>query len=1072
MFDPQTRELIQRVQVFGDIKPENLPEYLARVFDCIVELRVAKDTALLREPAIMIETVSFLRSLGNSLESHVVLRPQSENRRSCAFVAAQAKRLLASYERALTANGEKRAFLHPDYVDSEISGMLLFLIAEQQSDALDVARDVESLYLTETFVRSALTEALINLVKGHLSPITDLVIPVIDSGLPLEVQASETLYRMILESVVTLARAALVFSREEDRFTQAKEILLRVKDLASTVDLGHSDEAADIPQFLKEHSFSCFAGPAHLAALLLPCIDFVREAAVLYTPTPAGASAAAWLNGLKLIASNRPYLWSNHRQAIGSRFLDNGTSTTCSFPTGAGKSTLSELRILSALSAGKSVVFIAPTNALVSQTHAALSKALLDYKVVKSLVAEDAYAEMPEEAVSVAVMTPERCLMVARLFPERFHGVGLIVFDECHLLHGSGSDTNRRGLDAMLALLYLFTICGEADWLFLSAMMSNAEEMANWIAAVTGRACIPLTLDWKPTRQARGCLVYDGNALHNVDSEIRKHNEIEFELQPKAFVSLKQTWNSKSTGDYSAINLSDQKIPIQGQRKWGRIEYLHKKNEVAPLIAAEFAKAGMKVLIFAHTKAEAGAIANRADTHLKGSRDPSKGISAEEQALLDVIASELGDIAESFALVDAHASAHHGLLLPSEREFVERRFRNPAGFRILAATATLAQGMNLPADAVIIVGGERYDPKIAQQSKIAAHDLLNAAGRAGRAGHVAQGFVLFVPQKVVGLYQQENKIDGGWFDIQRTVFAFSDQCLAISDPVQALLDEIQIRGTESPEAAYLLRRLPSFSVHSEDTAPAFLSKSLGAFQARQINEHEIYAAKVTNALQLREAALRDPAEFTWYAEVATRNGVPTELIQQMAAFLVDIDVSHDSRQLAEWILNWIFSDLVRIKPVFSDRLLQRYGSEMSGDLFGPKILDATFCWMEGGNLKQIQALRTGKKEKHLVSARKFVLQAIPELSFAIGLVAQTYRAGIDNGLYERMPIALAMISQCLREGLPTAEILALRYLMKDDEVSRASVLTQWNDLVSHVKPGDPYENFKDTIRRVAKACRV
>ena len=46
----------------------------------------------------------------------------------------------------------------------------------------------------------------------------------------------------------------------------------------------------------------------------------------------------------------------------------------------------------------------------------------------------------------------------AILQPDAFAGLGLIVFDECHLLHPREEDRSRRGLDAMLAILNL-TLC-------------------------------------------------------------------------------------------------------------------------------------------------------------------------------------------------------------------------------------------------------------------------------------------------------------------------------------------------------------------------------------------------------------------------------------------------------------------------------------------------------------------------------------------------------------------------------------------------------------------------------------
>ena len=45
--------------------------------------------------------------------------------------------------------------------------------------------------------------------------------------------------------------------------------------------------------------------------------------------------------------------------------------------------------------------------------------------------------------------------MLMAMQPDAFADLGLIVFDECHLLHPREEDRSRRGLDAMLAILNL-----------------------------------------------------------------------------------------------------------------------------------------------------------------------------------------------------------------------------------------------------------------------------------------------------------------------------------------------------------------------------------------------------------------------------------------------------------------------------------------------------------------------------------------------------------------------------------------------------------------------------------------
>src|SRR3546814_17192270 len=88
---------------------------------------------------------------------------------------------------------------------------------------------------------------------------------------------------------------------------------------------------------------------------------------------------------------------------------------------------------------------------------------------------------------------------------EAFADRGLVVFDECHLLHPRNDDRSCRGIDAMLAIINLTLMAPSAELLLLSAMMKNTQEIADWIRHVIGRECLPLELAWKPPRQLRGC---------------------------------------------------------------------------------------------------------------------------------------------------------------------------------------------------------------------------------------------------------------------------------------------------------------------------------------------------------------------------------------------------------------------------------------------------------------------------------------------------------------------------------------------------------------------------------------
>ena len=157
--------------------------------------------------------------------------------------------------------------------------------------------------------------------------------------------------------------------------------------------------------------------------------------------------------------------------------------------------------------------------------------------------------------------------------PELFKDVGLLVFDECHLLHAGVNDRSRRAVDAMLCILNLSTHAPMADYLLLSAMMSNTEEVAAWLAELTGRKCLPLNMAWKPTRQVRGSVVFPSDQIAGLRNRLAaKRQELsaagksksgppaalkrELKARPLGLLGLKFRWDSMRRDDYVLLPLS------------------------------------------------------------------------------------------------------------------------------------------------------------------------------------------------------------------------------------------------------------------------------------------------------------------------------------------------------------------------------------------------------------------------------------------------------------------------------------------------------------------------------------
>jgi hypothetical protein len=113
---------------------------------------------------------------------------------------------------------------------------------------------------------------------------------------------------------------------------------------------------------------SAFTGPRHLARLLRDVAEGLMGSSLAVLPVPAGANAEVWRTWIRNRARSKPTIWPNHRPAIDDGLLDAGRSAVLVLPTGAGKTTVSELKIAATLAAGRKVIFLVPTLALVESS--------------------------------------------------------------------------------------------------------------------------------------------------------------------------------------------------------------------------------------------------------------------------------------------------------------------------------------------------------------------------------------------------------------------------------------------------------------------------------------------------------------------------------------------------------------------------------------------------------------------------------------------------------------------------------------------------------------------------------
>lgn len=187
----------------------------------------------------------------------------------------------------------------------------------------------------------------------------------------LSVQGVSGLLFLLLRGVHKLAAELLGSAQAFVGAEGAAELFKSVKDLCV--------EPLQIAEQGQESvAFNVFPGPHHLASLLNLVANDLAPSAIVNIKPPGDVDGTQWATVMRTIAKRRPYLWRNHRRAVDSGYLEVGQSAVVSFPTGAGKSTLAELKIATMLLLGKKVIFLAPTLALVDQTAKALRQTFLD----------------------------------------------------------------------------------------------------------------------------------------------------------------------------------------------------------------------------------------------------------------------------------------------------------------------------------------------------------------------------------------------------------------------------------------------------------------------------------------------------------------------------------------------------------------------------------------------------------------------------------------------------------------------------------------------------------------------
>jgi helicase len=373
-------------------------------------------------------------------------------------------------------------------------------------------------------------------------------------------------------------------------------------------------------------------------------------------------------------------LYPPQSEAVEAGVAD-GESLVAAVPTASGKTLIAQLAMLAAVRRGGTALYIVPLRALASEKRAEFS--VFGDNGVSVGVATGDYEDSGEWLADrdVVVATSEKVDSLVRNGAPWIDDLECVVADEVHLV-----DDPERGPTLEVTVAKLRRVNPGVQIVALSATVGNASDVAEWLDA----ALVDST--WRPIELRKG--VHYGQAVHYGDG-------------------------------------SQAELRVQSGEK-----------PTAAIVRDTLADAG-STLVFVNSRRNAEGAAKRLANTTKGQLD------REERQRLAELAAELRDVSDTETsddlgdCVERGAAFHHAGLASEHRSIVEDAFRDRL-IKVVAATPTLAAGVNTPSRRVVVRDWRRYSGEAGGMQPLSVLEVHQMMGRAGRPGRDPYGEALLL----------------------------------------------------------------------------------------------------------------------------------------------------------------------------------------------------------------------------------------------------------------------------------------------------------------------------------------
>lgn len=669
-------------------------------------------------------------------------------------------------------------------------------------------------------------------------------------------------------------------------------------------------------------------------------------------------------------------------------------------PTSTGKSLLGELAILGSISSGRPLgVYLAPYRALVDQLSRKMKRRLELVGIGCEVLRGGYLSQMNPEGFgskrTVLVATPEAFDTLLRARPTLVEKIGCCVFDELHLIEQQGRGLVYEGLAGRMLRAQG---ASRARLVGLSPVITKTRSVADWL-----RVPDDLIVDsgWRPTARRLVIAGPDGYRRYFATGErapaghnapIREDWVISEGLKhPIATAPARDAYHLIPGYDSAVLdNVTD--VAVREHQRFG----------------------GAPVLVVVGRRNMARKLAERIGGRLP--RLPEGDLS---QRLADEVVGRFPEL-KSLALALRHGVAYHNAALPEwVRQQLEKSIEAKA-LRVVVATTTLAEGVDLPFRSVVLAEWKQY--QFGENAPMSGLLFRNIAGRCGRAGAFAEGDTIIVdnPQRQQTSYGQRYQEYISRY-VNPSQIELRPGCVRSLESQNGSVREDVVPQVESQFAAFL-----ACLGESEQPVDEFVGSLLSGSASSVAGElATMLDSYVSEALQAGEFALlkqNSPLSLTEFGRASLPTGLSGRSLISLAKFLRGYSDSSE--------------------PVVGRARRRRLG------IAWDPLLDQLLSAFEGGTLS-VQELHQG--EHHSVGRRGYPVKDSNLGMFVLGWVSGCPVADIvvdylgpseRRSAAEWLQQADATASESLLDDLEQASVFCTSYVSQQwSWVLRAAVVT-------------------------------